>query len=129
MTAPGPPFLDAGWRAQLATRLAQDPEFAHVARWCNVAIELSCIEGSARLVLSSGHLEPDGATTGHPQVRVHAPAERWAAFFSADPPAWHNDLLGLARRHSDVELDTGGQTFVRHLRALNRMWEVARAAH
>jgi hypothetical protein len=126
MSAPRPVFLDHGWLQRLRDRLADDAEFAHVARWCDVVVELSAPEGRTVLTLRSGHLADDDGH-GLPVVRVHAAAERWSAFLSPVPPAWHNDLLGLARRHDDVVLDPGGDTLVRHLRALNRMWEVARA--
>jgi hypothetical protein len=121
----GPVFLDEAWRAELRDRLSVDSEFRHVARWCDVAVQLGAPQGRATLAVVAGSLT-DGVGAELPMVRVYAPAERWAAFFSPVPPAWHNDLLGLARRHDDVELDPGGDTLVRHLRALNRLWEVAR---
>ena len=121
-----PVFLDRRWRRRLGDRLAEDDEFAHVARWTNVTVQLSAPEGVAVLAIEAGQLV-DAPAADQPLIHLSAPAARWAKFFDPIPPPWHNDVLGFSRRHDDVQLDSGGETLVRHLRVLSRMWEVARA--
>src|SRR5690349_13676590 len=121
-----PVFAPSVWQDAFRRRLDNDRELALLVRWSAFALSWESDSTRVTVAVRDGQVTV-GPAGDLPTVVVRAPAGRWEKLLGVTPVPWHTDLLGMARRHEDVDLDTAGTTLVKNLRAVNRIVELARA--
>lgn len=121
-------FPEAGWFEALSEAVARDAELAVTGRWCTLNVALVVGEETILLRLERGKvaetiLEPDiGASWS---VTLRGTLEDWRAFLQPIPPPFHHDLLAMNTRIPSFTIEGDRKAFVRHLRALRRVFEIA----
>ena len=128
--APPPAFPEAGWFEALREAVASDPELAVVGRWCTLNVALAVSEKTFLLRLREGRIagvlpEPDiGASWS---VTLRGTLEDWRTFLQPESPPFYQDLLAMSRRVPSFSIEGDRKAFVRHLRVMRRVFEIAKS--
>jgi hypothetical protein len=123
------PFPEAGWFEALRDAAAADEELAVIGRWCTLDLALAVDGETVVLRLRGGRIsdvifDPDiGASWS---VTLRGTREDWWTFLQPVPPPYYSDLLAMNSRVPSFAIEGERKTFVRHLRALGRLFEIAR---
>ena len=124
-----PTFPDRGWFEKLDGILRADAELAVIGRRCTLDLALVVDEETVLLRLQRGGIsaivpEPDIGESWH--VTLRGTREDWRAFLRTIPPPFYQDLLAMNSRVPSFSIEGDRRAFVRHLRALSRIFELAR---
>lgn len=128
MTTEAPTFPEAGWFEALREAVADDAELAVTGRWCTLDVALVVGEETVLVRLREGKvaeaiLAPDiGASWS---VTLRGAPEDWRAFLRPEPPPFYHDLLAMNTRVPSFSIEGDRKAFVRHLRVLRRVFEIA----
>lgn len=124
-------FPDGEWFDLLAVAMRDDRELGVIGHGLSLDLGLGYGDETYLLRLRGGRLAavegPDEITDGEPDFLLSAPQEAWQEFLRAEPPPFYNHPLAMASRVPGASLEGDLTAFVRHLRALNRVFELARA--
>lgn len=138
-------FADDAWYHRWRELIAHDPELNVIGRRCTLTLALVADgEGRAfqfeqgRLVGAApwrpspsgdgGREAPGGTGVGAETLVVEASADDWAKVLRDPPAPGHTDLPALHRVAARAAVTAGADVLIRHLRALTRVVELARAA-
>ena len=132
MTAKGvihPAFPGRGWFEALDEAMAADAEMAVIGRWCTLDLAFVVGEETVLLRLEGGRIvaivpEPDVGASWN--VTLRGTLEDWQTFLQPIPPPFYSDLLAMNSRVPSFTIEGDRRTFVRHLRALGRVFGLAR---
>lgn len=124
-----PAFPDRGWFEKLDGLLRADAELAVIGRRCTLDLALVVDEETILLRLQGGGIsaivsEPDIGESWH--VTLRGACEDWRTFLRPTPPPFYQDLLAMNSRVPSFSIEGDRRAFVRHLRALSRIFELAR---
>lgn len=123
------PFPEHGWFEALRDILTRDAELAVVGRRCTLDLALVVGEETVLLRIEDGGIsaiipEPDIGDSW--SVTLRGAREDWHAFLRPIPPPFYQDLLAMNSRVSSFSIEGDRRAFVRHLRSLSRIFELAR---
>lgn len=114
---------EAGW----FQAVEQDPEALLIGRWSRFELQLDTEDASNTYVYSlgrfSGGIDPD---RGQGRIVLVGSYEAWSALLAAVPVPPNHHPLGMERRRNDFRVAGDRQVFIRHLRLVTRMIEIAR---
>lgn len=123
-------FPSAEWFESLAGAMREGPELGAIGHGLSLDLGVRCGEDTYLLRLREGRLvsaEPVRSESGAaPEFTICAPPDAWRKFLKPEPPAFYNNPLATASRVPGASLEGDLTVFVRHLRALNRVFELAR---
>jgi hypothetical protein len=124
-----PTFPDRGWFEKLDGLLRADAELGVIGRRCTLDLALVVDEETVLLRLQGGGIsaivsEPDIGESWH--VTLRGAREDWRTFLRPTPPPFYQDLLAMNSRIPSFSIEGDRRAFVRHLRALSRVFELAR---
>lgn len=129
MTAARPPFPHREWFESLRAAVAADAEMGVIGRWCDVDVALAIDDELLVLLrIRAGEIvdvvfAPDlGASWG---VTLRGTLEDWRTFLRPMPPPFYSDLLAMNSRVPSFGIEGDRGVFVRHLRALGRIFTLA----
>lgn len=128
MTTRTPTFPEASWFETLRAAVASDAELAVTGRWCTLNVALVASEETVLMRLREGKIvevvpEPDiGASWS---VTLRGTREDWWTFLQPEPPPFHHDFLAMNTRVPTFSIEGDRKAFVRHLRVLRRIFEIA----
>lgn len=129
MTAVRPPFPQREWFESLRAAVAADAEMGVIGRWCDVDVALAIDDELLVLLrIRAGEIvdvvfAPDlGASWG---VTLRGTLEDWRTFLRPMPPPFYSDLLAMNSRVPSFGIEGDRGVFVRHLRALGRIFTLA----
>ena len=129
MTASQPRFPRREWFETLREVVAADAEMGVIGRWCDLDLALAVDDELVLLLVRAGRIagivpEPDlGASWG---VTLRGTLEDWRTFLQPVPPPFYTDVLAMNSRVPSFGIEGDRRAFVRHLRALGRMFDLAR---
>lgn len=127
-TAPAFPNLE--WFDALREAAAVDPELAVIGRWCTLDLALVIGRETIMIRLEEGKIcevlpNPDiGASW---DVTLRGREEDWIAFLRPIPRPFYTDLLAMNSRVTSFSVEGDRRQFVRHLRALGRIFAIAQS--
>jgi hypothetical protein len=127
--APQPSFPEKEWFEALRGAVAADAEMGVVGRWCDLDLALAADEELVLLLIRAGRLaeivpNPDlGASW---DVTLRGTLEDWRTFLQPVPPPFYTDVLAMNSRVPSFGIEGNRGIFVRHLRALGRIFDLAR---
>lgn len=123
-------FPSTQWFGSLARAMREDPELGAIGRGLSLDLGVRCGENAYLLRLREGQLESAEPLAGDPrpapEFTICAPPEAWREFLKPEPPPFYNNPVAMASRVPGASLEGDITVFVRHLRALNRVFELAR---
>lgn len=123
------PFPEPGWFERLRDAAAEDRELAVIGRWCDLDIALVAGDRTFLLRLQDGRITevvPDPDIGVSWSVTLRGTLEDWRRFLLPVPPPFYNDLLAMNGRVPTFSIEGDRGAFVRHLRPIGRLFEVAR---
>ena len=128
MTPKMPTFPEPDWFGALRDAVASDAELSVTGRWCDLNVALVAGESTVLLRLRGGKVaevvpEPDISASW--SVTLRGSPEDWRTFLRPHPPPFHHDLLAMNTRVPSFSIEGDRKAFVRHLRALRRIFEIA----
>ncbi|OZI57840.1 hypothetical protein [Bordetella genomosp. 1] len=113
---------EAAWLHQVNA----DPEARLIGRYTDTSFEIVSGKLAAAYRLEAGVLSPLYGKARAAMV-FSAPAVAWAAFLAPVPFPPNQHFLGMERRRSDFSIAHGRPAYIRHLRVLTRVFELARS--
>jgi hypothetical protein len=121
-------FPDPGWFKALREAVAADNEMAVVGRWCTLDLALVAGKVTVLVRIVGGGIseilsEPDIGASWH--VTLRGAREDWLTFLQPVPPPFYTDLIAMNNRVPSFSIEGDRRAFVRHLRALNRVFRLA----
>lgn len=129
VTVPRPLFPRKEWFESLRGVVAADPEMGVIGRWCDLDLALAVDGELILLLIRAGRIadivpNPDlGASW---DVTLRGTLEDWIAFLRPLPPPFYTDVLAMNSRVPSFGIEGNRGVFVRHLRALGRIFDLAR---
>ncbi|HEV2094737.1 MAG TPA: hypothetical protein VGR18_16390 [Rubrobacter sp.] len=129
MTAPRPHFPQREWFGSLQEAVAADEEMGVIGRWCDLNLALAIDEELILLRIRAGKVvdvvfAPDiGASW---RVTLRGTIEDWRTFLQPVPPPFYTDVLAMNSRVPSFGIEGDRGVLVRHLRALGRIFDLAR---
>lgn len=124
-------FPSAEWFALLSEAMRHDPELGVTGHGLSLDLGLRSGDEARLLRLRGGRLEAAQPMRGEPEdapdVVFAAPLEAWREFLRPEPSPFYHHPLAMASRVPGASLEGDLTLFVRHLRALNRVFELARS--
>ena len=124
-----PPFPERGWFESLQEAVAADAEMEVIGRWCELNLALAIDDDLVLLRIRAGKIvdvvfAPDiGASWS---VTLRGKLEDWRTFLQPVPPPFYTDVLAMNSRVPSFGIEGDRGFFVRHLRALGRIFDLAR---
>ena len=124
-----PPFPERGWFESLQEAVAADAEMEVIGRWCDLNLALAIDDELVLLRIRAGKIvdvmfAPDiGASWG---VTLRGKLEDWRTYLQPVPPPFYTDVLAMNSRVPSFGIEGDRGVFVRHLRALGRIFDLAR---
>jgi hypothetical protein len=99
-----------------------------IGRWCTLVLALVIGEETVLLRLEGGRIseilpEPDVGASWN--VTLRGTLTDWLTFLQSVPPPFYTDLLAMNSRIPSFSIEGDRRTFVRHLRALTRIFGLA----
>ncbi len=128
VTALQPPFPERGWFESLQEEVAADAEMEVIGRWCDLDVALAIDDELVLLHIRAGKIvdvifTPDlGASWS---VTLRGTLEDWRTFLQPVPPPFYSDVLAMNSRVPSFGIEGARRDFVRHLRALGRIFTLA----
>jgi hypothetical protein len=121
-------FPGRGWFEALREAVAADAELKVIGRWCTLDLALVADEETVLLRLEEGRIsevvpEPDISVSWHATLR--GAREDWLTFLQPIPPPFYTDLIAMNGRVPSFSIEGDRRAFVRHLRALGRVFRIA----
>ena len=121
-------FPEPDWFEALREVVADDAEMAVIGRWCTLDLAIVAGEKTVLLRLEGGRIsgvvpEPDIGVSWH--VTLRGTREDWLTFLQPVPPPFYSDLLAMNSRVPSFSIEGDRGAFVRHLRALGRVFRIA----
>jgi hypothetical protein len=114
------------WLHAWVAAVGADPENAHIGRFTVLTVRLVATSGT-ELVLhydrGSVRLVEDGPA---PQLELRGPASAWAELLDPQAAPRRHDLLSLLKAPKGLEVVSGREHLLRHLRVLTRLVEIGR---
>ena len=129
MTDPSAPFPREAWFESLREAVAGDAEMGVIGRWCDLDLVLAADDEQVLLLIRAGRIaqivpNPDlGASW---DVTLRGTLEDWRTYLRPVPPPFYTDLLAMNSRVASFGIEGKRGVFVRHLRALARIFDLAR---
>ncbi len=105
------------------TRATEDAEARLAGRWTRLSFAIVCDGEEHVYAYDTGRLS---RFNGVAEVVFDGSHAAWEAFLQPVPEAPNHHILGMERRRDDFAVRHGREAFVRHLRLLTRLLEVAR---
>jgi hypothetical protein len=127
-TVPGPVFPSLEWFEVLRAAAAADAELAVIGRWCTLDIALAVDRELVVLRLCRGRIDeilPDPDIGVSWDVTLRGASGDWMTFLQPIPPPLYTDLLAMNSRVPSFSIEGDRREFVRHLRALGRLFTLA----
>lgn len=107
-------------------QVSSDAEASLVGRWTQMNFRIACADQVPQeFQYASGKLSRGQSTASAETISFSGSAAAWRDFLKAIPAAPNNHFLGMQRRRDDFTID-GMPQFIRHLRLLTRIFEIAR---
>ncbi len=109
--------------------VAADEEMGVIGRWCDLNLALAIDEELILLRIRAGRVvdvvfAPDiGASW---RVTLRGTIEDWRTFLQPVPPPFYTDVLAMNSRVPSFGIEGDRGVLVRHLRALGRIFDLAR---
>ena len=128
MTIEAPTYPEAGWFEALREAVADDAELSVTGRWCTLNVALVIGEETVLLRLHEGKVAeavPNPGIDASWSVTLRGSPEDWRAFLRPEPPPFYHDLLAMNTRVPSFSIEGDRKAFVRHLRVLRRVFEIA----
>lgn len=128
MTTQAPAFPEARWFEALREAVADDAELSVTGRWCTLNVALVVGEETVLLLLREGKIaevRPDPDIGASWSVTLRGSPEDWRAFLRPEPPPPYHDLLAMNTRVPSFSIEGDRKAFVRHLRVLRRVFDIA----
>jgi hypothetical protein len=119
--------LDGGWETDWLALLRDDAEFQLISRWTDIALRLVSESFDRTYLIRHGTIDVLQGSAPGQFVTLTGSANAWASYLSPIPPPPDHHILSMARRRDDFAID-GRHTMIQHLRVLNRVLELMRAA-
>jgi hypothetical protein len=121
-------FPERGWFEALREAVAADEEMAVVGRWCTLDLAVVAGEVTVLVRIEGGRIsqilpEPDIGASWN--VTLRGSTEDWLTFLQPVPPPFYTDLIAMNNRVPSFSIEGDRRAFVRHLRALNRLFRLA----
>ncbi len=121
-------FPAPGWFEALRAAAAADAELAVIGRWFTLDIALVVDRELVVLRLRWGRIDevlpaPDIGVAW--DVTLRGTGGDWETFLQPTPPPFYTDLLAMNSRVSSFSIEGDRRKFVRHLRALGRLFAIA----
>ena len=129
MTALQPAFPGREWFDALQAAVAADAEIGVIGRWCDLNLALAIDDELILVIIRAGKIvdvvfSPDlSASWG---VTLRGTLEDWRTFLQPMPPPFYSDVLAMNSRVPSFGIEGDRGVFVRHLRALGRIFDLAR---
>jgi hypothetical protein len=129
VTAIRPPFPERGWFESLQEAVAADAEMEVIGRWCDLDVALAVDDELVLIYVRAGKIadvvsDPDiGASW---DVTLRGTLEDWRTFLQPVPPPFYTDVLAMNSRVPSFSIEGDRKIFVRHLRALGGIFDLAR---
>lgn len=128
VSGPRPTFPASEWFEVLRDAAAADAEMAVIGRWCTLDIALAVDRELVVLRLRRGRIDeiladPDIGVSW--DVTLRGTGEDWETFLQPEPPPFYTDLLAMNSRVRTFSIEGDRREFMRHLRALGRLFAVA----
>jgi hypothetical protein len=127
--APQPLFPRKEWFEALRGAVAADAEMGVIGRWCDLDLALAADEELVLLLIRAGKIAeivPDPDLGASWDVTLRGRLEDWRTFLQPVPPPFYTDVLAMNSRVPSFSIEGNRGVFVRHLRALGRMFDLAR---
>ncbi len=125
-----PTFPEAGWFEALREAVADDAELSVTGRWCTLNVALVVGEETVLLCLHEGKIAeatPNPGIGASWSVTLRGTLEDWRTFLQPEPPPFYQDLLAMSRRVPSFSIEGDRKAFVRHLRVMRRLFEIAQS--
>ena len=127
-TVSRPAFPAVGWFRVLRDAAVEDAELAVVGRWCTLDVALVVAQELVVLRLRRGRISstlpaPDIGVSW--DVTLRGTSGDWETFLQPTPPPLYTDLLAMNSRTPSFSIEGDRRKFVRHLRALGRLFAIA----
>lgn len=123
-----------GWLDGWASAVAEDAENAHIGRFTDVTVRLVDDRGGdVVLHYDRGrvHVEdaPQSNDDGAPEADLvlRGPTSAWAELVDPEASPRRHDLLSLTKAADGIEVVSGREQLLRHLRVLTRLVEIGQA--
>ncbi|NEK85622.1 hypothetical protein GCU60_07585 [Blastococcus saxobsidens] len=114
----------AGW----ARAVAHDPENAHIGRFTAFTARLVDDRGGDVLVsYDHGAVTVEDGVPGA-DLELRGPVSAWRELVDPDAAPRRHDLLALTKAPDGIEVVSGREQLIRHLRVITRLVQLARAA-
>lgn len=127
-SVPGPVFPAPGWFEALRAAAAADAELAVIGRWCTLDIALAVDRELVLLRLRQGGIDeilPNPDIGDSWDITLRGTSGDWGTFLQPTPPPFYTDLLAMNSRVPSFSIEGDRRKFVRHLRALGRLFAIA----
>jgi hypothetical protein len=124
-----PLFPRKEWFEALRGAVAADAEMGVIGRWCDLDLALAADEELVLLLIRAGKIAeivPDPDLGASWDVTLRGRLEDWRTFLQPVPPPFYTDVLAMNSRVPSFGIEGDRGTFVRHLRALGRIFDLAR---
>ena len=123
-----PVFPEKDWFEALGETVAVDAEMKVIGRWCTLDLALVIGEETVLLRLEGGGISeilpgPDVGTSW--SVTLRGTLTDWLTLLQPIPPPFYTNLLAMNSRVPSFSIEGDRRTFVRHLRALTRIFVLA----
>ena len=128
MTIEARTFPETGWFEALREAVADDAELSVTGRWCTLNVALVVGGETVLLCLHEGKIAeaiPNPGIGASWSVTLRGSPEDWRAFLRPEPPPFYHDLLAMNTRVPSFSIEGDRKAFVRHLRVLRRVFEIA----
>jgi hypothetical protein len=129
VAASRPVFPAGEWFESLREAVAADAEMGVIGRWCDLDLALAVDEELVLLVIRAGKIAevvPDPGLGASWDVTLRGTLEDWTTFLRPVPPPFYTDVLAMNSRVPSFGIEGDRRAFVRHLRALGRLFDLAR---
>lgn len=123
-------FPTLEWFEDLRSAAASDLELAVVGRWCTIGLALVVGEKIILLHLREGSISeivPNPDIGASWDITLRGMKEDWDTFLRPIPPPLYTDLLAMNSRVPSFSIEGDRRKFVRHLRALGRIFAIAQS--
>ncbi len=123
-------FPTLEWFEDLRSAAASDLELAVVGRWCTIGLALVVGEKTILLHLREGSISeivPNPDIGASWDITLRGMKEDWDTFLRPIPPPLYTDLLPMNSRVPSFSIEGDRRKFVRHLRALGRIFAIAQS--
>jgi len=113
----------------LREAVAADREMGVIGPWCDLDLALAVDEELVLLVIRVGKIAevvPDPGLGASWDVTLRGTLEDWVTFLRPLPPPFYTDVLAMNSRVPSFGIEGDRKAVVRHLRALGRMFDLAR---